>query len=171
MAASSPLGKDFIKDWFANQKDIKVILDVGAGSGTYRKLLGDQYKWKAVEVWQENIDKYELNKIYDLVYNVDISNSYDLFEADCIIFGDVIEHLPKRIAKIVLSGVINKYHHVVVSIPIGKYVQGAIDGNPYEEHKSYWTYEEVEDLTSWKLTKTFIINPDLPDLKIGVFIK
>jgi hypothetical protein len=29
----------------------------------------------------------------------------------------------------------------------------------------------MEKLADWKIKEVFIINPDLPDLKIGVFIK
>lgn len=171
MPASSPLGKDLIQKWFKTQKDIKNIVDVGPGEGTYFKLLGNKYYWIGIEIWPKNIEKYKLKKKYNKIIGGDVSKLPTLPIADCIILGDVVEHLDKYTAFILLRKAIVQYQHVVISIPIGKYVQGPIDGNPHEEHKSYWTYEEIEDITSWKLTKTFTINPDIPNLKIGVFIK
>ena len=171
MPASTPLGKDLIQKWFKTQKNIKSIVDIGPGEGTYFKLLGKKYYWTGIEIWQENIDKYKLEKKYNKIINDDFSKMPGLPIADCIILGDVVEHLEKYIAYNLLRRIINQYPHVVISIPIGEYVQGPLDGNPYEEHKSYWTYEEIEDLTSWRMTKTYIIDPDLPNLKIGVFIK
>lgn len=172
MSVSSPLGKDFTREWFEKQTDIKSILDVGAGSGTYYDLLGPNYFWIAMEVWPENVDRYKLYDKYNLVITADISKYNILLQADCIIFGDVVEHMPKRTSLRVLRKAISEFPHVVVSIPLGRYEQGEVDGNPYEKHLSTWNYEEIENLACWKLTKTFPINPNLPEvLKIGVFIK
>lgn len=171
MPASSNLGKDLIQDWVKKQLHIKTILDIGPGLGTYYDLLGKDYYWKAIEVWQENIDKFGLKEKYNEVICADVSKA-KLPEADLIIFGDVLEHLPKRVASRILRKAILRYSHLIISIPLGKYVQGPIDGNEYETHLSTWNYQEIEDLTLWKVTKVYPINPLLPDLvQIGVFIK
>lgn len=48
MPVSSKEGKDIIKNWFKKQTDIKTIVDLGPGKGSYPKLLGvDKYIWKA----------------------------------------------------------------------------------------------------------------------------
>lgn len=169
MPASSPLGKDIIKEWFSKQKDILSILDVGAGEGTYRKLLGDKYRWKAIEVWGDYIKRYHLRDMYDEILTGDI-RKIEWPMADCVIFGDVIEHLSKKDGIGVLERATEGHRHVVVSIPIGEYKQGAIEGNPYERHKSTWYWEDFGD--------EFLVKKLIPycdtcpkDKGIGIFIK
>ena len=171
MSTSSNLGKDIIKDWFLKQTDIKSIVDVGAGKGTYRNLLGQGYYWIAIEVWRNNVDKYELWKLYNKVY-VDDIRSVNLPDADCIILGDVIEHMEKESGLDVLKKCISEYNHVVLSIPTGEYPQGEIEGNPYEKHLSTWTFDEIEKIADWIIKDKKIVNPLLPDvLQISIFIK
>lgn len=170
MPASSPLGKDVIKAWFEKQTDIKTILDVGAGEGTYRKLLGPEYEWIALEVWGEYVDRFGLRDLYNDVIIGDI-RSTAVPKTDCVIFGDIIEHLDKKDGKTILEVATSTYKHVVVSIPLGEYEQGAIDGNPHEEHKATWTIKNMKKLCDWSVIWNIRINPDLPTPTMGIFIK
>ena len=62
MPISSEKGKSVIKDWFAEQTDIDTIVDLGPGTGTYPKLLGNKYTFKAVEIWGPYVEKFNLKK-------------------------------------------------------------------------------------------------------------
>ena len=65
MPFSSNSGKDFIKSLGLKADN---VLDIGAGSGTYRNLFPDLGKhWTAVEIWGPYVEKYGLKDLYDSV--------------------------------------------------------------------------------------------------------
>jgi hypothetical protein len=173
MPTSSPLGKEDIKEWFESRLEgtIKSIVDVGAGEGTYRKLLGPSYHWTAIEAWPDYIERFGLRNLYDVVVVGDVRTMV-LPDADCIIFGDVVEHFIKEEGCRLLQEAVSRYAHVVVSIPIGEYVQGPIDGNAYEEHLSTWGWDELVGLIEPSLELLLPYHPTCPpDLGIGVFCR
>jgi small subunit ribosomal protein S7 len=56
MGTSSAEGKKEILNWvLENKTEINSILDVGAGSGTYYKLLNEikEFEWSALEIWKD----------------------------------------------------------------------------------------------------------------------
>lgn len=131
--------KEYIKNKFS--EDIK-ILDVGAGSGTYYELLKDCFNnMEAVEVFKPNIEKYELEKKYKKVYNVDIKD-FEYKYYDLVIFGDVIEHLSVEEAQKVLEYAKNRCKEMIVAVPY-MYEQGIEEGNVYEIHKQDDLTDEV----------------------------
>jgi len=167
MPCSNLVGKDLIKKWVKNQHDIKTILDIGPGIGTYYYLLKPirpDIKFIAVEIWQPYVQNFMLNNYYDKVIIGDF-REIDLPKADCVILGDVLEHVEKESAISSVQAMKAMYRHVIISIPWGKSRGGPALGNPYEEHKSFWTYQEVSDLTG----PFFDIKAEYPTL--GVFIK
>jgi hypothetical protein len=155
MPASSSLGKEEIKKWFDKRKDIRTIIDCGVGCGTYRKLLGAKYKWIGIEIWEKSIEKYNLKELYDEIIVGDIMK-VKLPKADCIIFGDVLEHLDKKDASDLIIMSIHEFDHIVISIPVN-YPQGAYQGNPFEEHKTLWTWRELDTFIpkDFKIRKLF----------------
>lgn len=131
--------KEYLKSRF--NKDIK-ILDVGAGSGTYYELLKDYFdNMEAVEVFKPNIEKYELEKKYKKVYNVDIKD-FEYKYYDLVIFGDVIEHLSVEEAQKVLEYAKNRCKEMIVAVPY-MYEQGIEEDNVYEIHKQDDLTDEV----------------------------
>ena len=164
MPGSSNKGKKEIKDWFKNRTDIKTIVDIGPGWGTYPKLLGDKYKWTAVEIYKPYINEYKLKDLYSEIIIGDICK-IKLPKADCIILGDVMEHIEKKLVRELFYKIDKKYKHVVISIPVN-YPQKSSHGNIYETHLSIWEYYELDDLIPLKTYKIReFINP------IAVFIK
>ena len=142
MPFSSNSGKQFIKS--LNLK-ANTVLDIGAGSGTYRNLLPNIGKhWTAVEVWEPYVTQYNLNDKYDRVIIQDarefeFDQRYDLCFA-----GDVLEHMTEQESKELLAKLRANCDTVVVSIPIGYYPQDAYNGNPYEKHvEDNWSVERA----------------------------
>jgi predicted TPR repeat methyltransferase len=121
---------------FVKTHSIKKVLDVGAGSGTYGKMLGDLVKTiDAVEVWNPYINEFELTSIYNSVRVIDARNIAEAVfaEYDLVIFGDILEHMTADEAKAVWKKAsFAKYG--LISVPIIHYPQGAEYGNPYEVH-------------------------------------
>ncbi len=137
------------------------ILDIGLGNGKYGFLardlldvmLGERYR---KEDWQIKIDGIEIfsdyiqdhqKAIYDSIY---IGNAYDVIDSlgtyDAIILGDVLEHFEKKQACELLDKCMAHCNtHIIVCIPLGeKWTQPEIYGNPYEQHLSFWKFEEFE---------------------------
>ena len=162
MPGSVKHGKKEIKEWIDKQNDIKVIIDIGAGSATYPKILGDKYIYKAVEIWEPYIEMFNLNKYYQEIIIGDV-DEIELPQGDLIIFGDILEHLEKQDAINVIEKAIKQFKHIIISIPIGKYPSKIHYGNKFEEHKSTWRFKDIENKTDWKIK--FEVK------QIGIFIK
>ena len=147
MGRSSLEGKPQIKEWL---KDLKIqhnrVLDIGAGAGTYPVFYRDSLKsckWVGVEIWEDYKVKYELEKQYDTLLIGDARhmkfNYYDV----CFL-GDVLEHMTKQEAVSLVEKLKESCNYLIISIPIIKYPQDSINGNPYEAHiKDDWSHEEV----------------------------
>jgi len=143
---SSDEGKQFILGYFADES-VSSVLDVGVGSGTYRRLLDPDHiaKWTGVEIWAPYISQFGLDKLYDEMI---VSDAYYLDWTmvgypDLTILGDVLEHMPRDRARMVLRKAVHRSKYVIVSIPIIHYPQGAEFGNKWETHETTWTHEMV----------------------------
>ena len=129
---------------------IRRIVDVGAGSGTYRDLLADDARgafWIAIEAWGPNIETYGLMSRYDRVLARD-AREVDFAELapDLVLFGDVLEHMSKEEAQRTVARAVAAAPYTMISIPIIHYPQGEEEGNPYQRHvKDDWSHNEVCD--------------------------
>jgi 2-polyprenyl-3-methyl-5-hydroxy-6-metoxy-1,4-benzoquinol methylase len=146
-------GKPETAEWFRqNQQHIARVLDIGAGSGTYAKLIKQEFdlchtaEWTAVEAWSDYIDKFDLAVLYDRVINQDARtlNWDKLGYFSVAIAGDVLEHMTKAEAVELVNQILKHSDTLIVSIPIVYMPQDAVEGNPYEVHvKPDWTHDEV----------------------------
>lgn len=150
-------GKPETAEWFRqNQQNITRVLDIGAGSGTYAKLIKQEFdlchtaEWTAVEAWKDYIDKFDLVTMYDRVINQDARTlDWDkLGHFSVTIAGDVLEHMTKAEAVELVQHVLQHSDTLIVSIPIVYMPQDAVEGNPFEIHvKPDWTHDEV--MATW----------------------
>lgn len=131
MASSYSDYKNEIKEYIMKRYGTEdAILDVGAGNGTYARLLGYP-NMDAVEIYGPNADTIE--GLYRTVYRCDIRDfKYDWY--DLVIFGDVLEHLEVEEAQEVLRYACKHAKGVIVAVPY-EYKQGVEYGNVYEIHK------------------------------------
>lgn len=142
---STNFGKTEIINRICNEfpeKNIR-ILDVGPGRGIYNQLLKSKgyTHIDAVEVYKPYIDKFNLNKIYNNVFNEDIVKfRYDYY--DLIIFGDVLEHLKVADAKRVLKYARERSKLIAVAVPYNNYQIGQqLDGSG--DHRQFDLTREV----------------------------
>jgi SAM-dependent methyltransferase len=166
MGTSSKSGKLEILSWFIdNEHLIKNILDIGAGSGTYLKLIKEDNEickdanWVAVEVWPPYIEKFNLQSRYNSVLNVDVRKlDYDQLEKFSVaIAGDVLEHMSKYEAINLVNSILDKCETLIISIPIKHYPQDAVNNNPYEVHvKDDWSHDEVVDTWSKNIINYYV---------------
>lgn len=174
--SSNRSGKLQIVDWFKeNQSSINSILDIGAGRGTYIKLIKEDNKlcinstWVAIEAWTPYIQNFKLKEKYDRVINQDVRTlDWSQFKKlDVTIAGDVLEHMSKSDAVALVNNILNNSNFLIISIPIVHFPQDEIEGNPFEVHvKDDWSHEEI--LETWG---QYIINSFRKGTKskIGVY--
>lgn len=145
---------------------IEKVLDVGAGSGTYGKMLKNNVtEIFGVEVWEPYIDEYSLNDVYAGVYVQDVREIEPEFfaEFDLVIFGDILEHMTHKEALDVWEAA-STANYGLISVPIIHWPQGEVGGNPYEVHvQEHLTPEAVREdfgpfVVDWvyEMTGTFI---------------
>lgn len=154
MPVSSKAGKVWSITWIKqNQEQIKRVLDLGAGSGTYPTIIKKKNKlltnaeWVGVEIWEPYIERFQLTTLYNKVINVDIRkfnfDEHDKF--DLCILGDVLEHMTKDESVQVVKNALEHCKYILISIPVVHFPQGESEGNPYEVHiKDDWSDEEVK---------------------------
>ena len=126
----------------------RTVLDIGAGAGNWLDALaaaGFAGKVDAVEVWTPYITEYRLQERYREVYAWDARSLTPEFLGgyDVVIMGDVLEHMTKPEAQVLWRRSLHA-RHSAIAIPIVHYCQGALNGNPFEEHvKPDWSHEEA----------------------------
>lgn len=160
MGKSSKEGKDITLQW-VKECDIHRVLDIGAGSGTYKKMflknnIHKSSTWIAIEAWEPYIKDFNLQSIYNTVIHSDVRNCdiESLGNFDITFMGDVLEHVTKDEAISLVESVMTVSKYAVISIPIVHWPQGERHGNPYEVHiKDDWTDTEVRDTFSKYITK------------------
>ena len=150
MGKSSSEGKDIILNW-VRELPLSTVLDIGAGSGTYRKMFTKNRvhttaHWTAIEAWKPYIDNFKLTELYDSVINDDVRNVdiASLGQFDIVFMGDVLEHISKQDAIELVDKVMTVAKCAVISIPIVHWPQSDLHGNPFEVHvKDDWSDAEV----------------------------
>ena len=158
-------GKPETAEWFReNQQSIMRVLDIGCGSGTYPRLIKQEYglchsaEWVGVEAWAPYIQEFALDTLYDRVINCDARTLdwSDMGQFDVTIAGDVLEHMTKDEAIVLVDSVLKHSRWMIISIPIRYMPQDDIDGNPFEIHvKPDWTHEEVVDTWGEHIKKIY----------------
>jgi len=153
MPTSDAEGKDWSLEKFRYHLP-NTVCDVGPGEGTYAKLFRPVHEgvwWTGIEVHRPYIKKYRLNstktrRMYDELHVMDVREAPDhLFYRDCVIFGDVLEHVERDDAVALLqraeaAGAWN----ILVSVPIVDSPQGEVDGNPHEAHLHQWDADDMD---------------------------
>lgn len=161
MGKSSREGKDVVLAW-TKELTISTVLDIGAGSGTYKKLfaknkLFPDCVWTAIEAWQPYINDFGLTSLYNRVINSDVMqvDLQSLAPVDMTFMGDVLEHLSKQDAVTLVDRVMSMSRYAVISIPIVHWPQAERHGNPYEVHvKDDWSDSEVLETFSKYIKKS-----------------
>jgi predicted TPR repeat methyltransferase len=133
MPYSSEAFKDEIKRHiFSNNNVGTKMLDVGVGAGRYGRMLSDFFYIDAVEIHAPYIERFNLNEIYNNVYNANIL-AFDFSPYDYIIMGDILEHIPKYEAMNLVGKINSAGKKLLVAVPY-MYEQGESEGNVHEIH-------------------------------------
>ncbi len=150
---------------FVSKYNIREVLDIGPGSGTYAKLLRDIDAIDCIEIWEPYVEEFALKSLYREVRVGDARDGLDDgLRYDLIIFGDVLEHMTPEDALDAWTEASYLGSWGLISLPIIHWPQGAHEGNPYEEHIQ--DHIDVDDLKrdfgpfdiehQYEMTGTFI---------------
>lgn len=183
MPISRPNSLSRIMDiiWKANPAS---ILDVGVGFGA-NGVLFRQYcdiRFGRYKKWKTRIDGIEIHKkyknpIWKYIYNkIIIGDAYyaihQLPNYDIIFLGDILEHLERIRALILLDSCIKKARkYVIISTPatFRNTMTGVIlHNNPYEEHKCYLGDQDFPEDSTIELygnQKLIIISKERQELR------
>ncbi len=153
--------------FFLQKTKPESFLDIGLGNGKMGFIARDwldvmhggrfrKKDWKVkidgIEIFPDYIQAHQ-KAIYDNIYIGDALEVIDgLANYDLIYIGDVLEHFTKEKAWQMLDKCAeHSTKYIILSIPLGEnWTQPEIYGNPYEEHKSFWSFEEFEPFVSQK---------------------
>lgn len=120
------------------------VVDVGAGPGKWGRILRGLVPIDAIEIWQPYVERYSLPERYDQVHVIDARLFGQWKAYDAAILGDVLEHMPKLDARLLVSRMLQEGLTLFLSIPTTDCPQaGEPFGNPYEEHVAQWSHEEL----------------------------
>jgi hypothetical protein len=168
---SDAQGKDVALDWYRQIRP-DLVVDIGPGDGTYARLMrptdppadafdhltarypyiGPQTAhWIGIEAWAPYVERFGLGVLYDQVFVADarivhwprIASAGIYRRTDLVIAGDVLEHLAKPDARMLLDDLTASFRNLIVSVPVLHLPQGAWEGNPFERHVDHWTAEEL----------------------------
>lgn len=147
MPYSDGQGKDTALAWYRQIQPVTVV-DVGAGAGTYARLMRPAHAghWTAVEAWEPYAGRFDLVDHYDDIRIADARGlAADTFAVDLVIAGDVLEHMTRDEARQLLATIRAAAANLIVSVPVLHLDQDAVYGNPFERHIDHWSFEQMLD--------------------------
>jgi 2-polyprenyl-3-methyl-5-hydroxy-6-metoxy-1,4-benzoquinol methylase len=127
------------------------LLDIGCGSDSPVQFLHTRPpRLVGVDGFMPSIEKSRARNIHDGYVCIDLDNLGDAVEAnsfDCVLAIDVIEHFEKEQGLALIRNMekIAK-RRVVLLTPNGFLPQEAHSGNPYQEHRSGWSVQEMRSM-------------------------
>ncbi|MEZ4979821.1 MAG: class I SAM-dependent methyltransferase [Chitinophagales bacterium] len=126
----------------------KIVLDIGCGAGKYGKLIKSLMRdifCIGVEIDKAYIKEFDLESVYDRLICTNIAtlmgNVDDHF--DIVIFGNVLEHLPKSLGIDLLNFFVYRAKLIIINYPFGE-LQDSYKGHKHEAHISVWSMEDFK---------------------------
>lgn len=137
------------------------VLDVGCGFGKYGVLcreyleLWDGRNEYAKEKWQRRIDGIEIHwpyvtRLHDYIYDhVYCNDAVDCLHRipDCynlVLLIDVLEHFKRDVGEELIDLCLRRHLNILIATPKQAKEQGAVFGNPHEQHLSQWHAPDFE---------------------------
>lgn len=128
----------------------KTVVDFGAGQGKYglllRDLFGSGVRTLAVEAFPDSAKRLRQSGIYDDVVCQELESwcQENHSHYDLAIFGDVLEHIPRRASTRAVKHALTTFRHIIINLPLENVYQEALDENPYEIHRGYISPEDFD---------------------------
>lgn len=129
----------------------ETLLDIGCGENSAAgRIRRKKIKKIGLDIFPEAIEKSKSRGIHDEYICGDVMEIDKLFEPkyiDCVIALDILEHLEKEKAIVLLKDMENIAKiAVIVQTPNGFFPQGEYNGNVYQQHKCGFSSEELRKM-------------------------
>lgn len=147
------------------------MLDVGTEVGLSASSLRDWFEAiDGVEAHKPTLRAAEVAGVYERIYHSealpflrDTERKWDL-----VLAAEIVEHHTWGDGLQLLEMAADRARKLaIVTSPVGYMQQGALEGNPYQVHRSGWTHE-VLDRMGWT---TFAVLPENPSLFVSYLVK
>jgi hypothetical protein len=130
--------------------DCKTLVDFGCGYPSPIRGFSSRLFAVGVDLFEPDIDKSRIEKIHNEYRLLDAIKTGEHFSAnsfECALASDLIEHLTKEDGKKLIE-VMERLasRRVIIFTPNGFLLQPAHSGNPWQEHRSGWSVEEMQKL-------------------------
>ncbi len=128
--------------------DCESVLDLGCGPDSPLQYCKNIKYSVGVEAFEPYLKESQTKKIHSKYFKRKIENvSFPKKSFDAVIMIDVLEHIPKPIAKNVLLNA-EKWARkkIVLTTPNGFFPMGEVDENIWQRHRSGWTLKELVKL-------------------------
>ena len=143
--------KDVAVSWIKDLKP-KRVLDIGAGMGIYAIMAKEPGQhWAALEVFAPYVNMFNLRSRYEEIFIADARyTDFDkLGTFDLTIAADMLEHMSKGDAKILLNTIFEHSKYALICFPIEHQDQHAgFEGNDFETHIDHWEYDEMQEFVA-----------------------
>jgi 2-polyprenyl-3-methyl-5-hydroxy-6-metoxy-1,4-benzoquinol methylase len=127
-------------------KGCKTILDLGCGYNSPIQFLGNDKELTGVEIFDQYIIESRKKALHQHYIQDDVRNvGFDPRSFDAVFCSEVLEHLPREDGEQLLNKMsVWAKEKVIITTPNGWLNQGSYDKNPYQEHQSGWTVEDLK---------------------------
>lgn len=125
------------------------VLDLGCGNGSNSPLQGMALTCAlGVEIYQPYLEECRRKKIHSDYIQADIRGiEFKDSSFDVVLMLDVLEHLTREEGRQLIGKcLIWARRKVIISTPNGYLWQDGYDHNPFQEHKSGWSVEDLRNL-------------------------
>ncbi len=126
----------------------ETVLDVGCGSRSMLFRLGvGKVKVTGLDIW-EPYSRNASAGLYDAFIVADIQEAQIRPKSfDLVLMTYLLEHLsPDQALHALNKAEMIAKRRVVIVVPVGRVHSEAVDGNPYQLHKSVWSAEKLRTL-------------------------
>jgi SAM-dependent methyltransferase len=138
-----PSLKQYVKKELAG---CKTVLDLGCGNGTDSPLPGVALTYSVgVEIYQPYLEECRQKKIHSEYIKADIRKiEFKKGSFDAVLMLEVLEHLTREEGELMIDRCLRwARKKVIIATPNGYLEQDGYDHNPFQEHKSGWSVEDL----------------------------
>ena len=153
VGVSSPEIRNKVVPYILNLKP-KTVFDLGMGSGVYGAMIrsaNPEIRMIGLDGWLPYFETVFAQQYTARIHASIEAVMYGMFPmwGDLVLCMDVIEHFEDGEALTLLKCLKDAPIPAIVSTPLFDYKQGSVEGNDLEEHKCWFSEEELHEL-GWK---------------------